>query len=271
VIVHSSSVCGTQVPETPAANISRNFFSGETRVPVSIVNARESASRSTVFTKLGLLAILTTLSFFVLSIGRAPVSSNGIRIHLPLSIALRKIDLKPHSPSAFEQELAMGPKALIDRWQPFIEEASQRFNLPVSWIRAVVQRESGGRTMMAEATPITSRVGALGIMQVMPQTYDQMRAQYDLGADPNNPHDNVIAGTAYLQWLYKRYGFPQMFAAYNDGPGNFDRHLSGARDLPPETVAYLAQMTDGLSEPRARTRKRLVREARVSGVDPSRG
>ncbi len=238
---------------------------------VSTVNARESASRFTVFTKLSLLGVLTMLSFFILSIGHAPVSSGGIRIHLPLSIALRRIDLEPQGPSAFEQELAMGPKALIDRWQPLIGEASQRFNLPVSWIRAVIQRESGGRTMMAEATPITSRVGALGIMQVMPQTYDQMRAQYDLGADPNDPHDNVIAGSAYLRWLYKRYGFPQMFAAYNDGPGNFDRHLSGARDLPPETVAYLAQMTDSLSAPRSRTRRRLVREARVAGADPSRG
>ena len=122
----------------------------------------------------------------------------------------------------------------------------------------------------AEATPITSRVGALGIMQVMPQTYDEIRAQYDLGTDPNNPHDNVIAGTAYLQWLYKRYGFPQMFAAYNDGPGNFDRHLSGARELPPETVAYLAQMADSLSAPRSRSRKRLVREARISGADRQR-
>ncbi len=70
-----------------------------------------------------------------------------------------------------------------------------------------------------------------------------MRAEYRLGADPHNAHDNVIAGAAYLRWLHRRYGFPAMFAAYNDGPGHYEDHLQGGRDLPAETKAYIAGIT----------------------------
>jgi soluble lytic murein transglycosylase-like protein len=111
--------------------------------------------------------------------------------------------------------------------------------------------------MEGEQTPIASDAGAVGVMQVMPETYDEIRAQYDLGADAADPHDNIIAGSAYLAWLYRRYGFPDMFAAYNDGPGNFDKYRSAGRSLPAETVAYLASMTENLDPPRrARIRSR---------------
>lgn len=147
-------------------------------------------------------------------------------------------------PTAFQQELAMTQTQLLDRWQPLVKEASEKFDVPQSWIRAVIQRESGGRTLEGEGLPITSRVGAIGLMQLMPATYRQMSEQYDLGRDPTNPRDNIFAGTAYLSWLKNRYGFPHMFAAYNYGPGNFDRFLADRRAiLPAETSAYIKAIT----------------------------
>ena len=53
--------------------------------------------------------------------------------------------------------------------------------------------ESSGKVMD------TSQAGAMGLMQVMPVTYDELRARYNLGDDPYDPHDNVMAGTAYLR------------------------------------------------------------------------
>jgi len=97
--------------------------------------------------------------------------------------------------------------------------------------------ESGGRTQLEAGKPITSKKGAMGIMQVMPETYKDMRAQYGLGADPYNPHDNVLAGAAYLHWLHEKYGYPKMFAAYNAGPKTVE---AGARQLPDETRAYVS-------------------------------
>jgi soluble lytic murein transglycosylase-like protein len=116
--------------------------------------------------------------------------------------------------------------------------------------------ESGGRTMLADDRKITSRAGAVGIMQVMPGTYDEMAQQYGLGSDRYDPHDNVFAGAAYLRWLHDRYGFPAMFAAYNGGPGTLDANLRGEEELPKETRNYLASVTNILDAPHRRTRAR---------------
>ena len=132
----------------------------------------------------------------------------------------------------------------LDRWQNFIVEASRRFGIPEAWIRAVMQAESGGRTMI-RGQPITSPAGAMGLMQVMPETWAELRDRYGLGTDPYDPHDNILAGAAYLRELYERYGYPDLFAAYNAGPRRFDEHLLNGRPLPDETLAYL--MTLGQS------------------------
>lgn len=65
--------------------------------------------------------------------------------------------------------------------------------------------------------------------------------RYDLGNDPYDPHDNILAGTAYLRELRDRYGAPGLFAAYNAGPARYDERLAG-RPLPVETEAYLRKL-----------------------------
>jgi soluble lytic murein transglycosylase-like protein len=102
-----------------------------------------------------------------------------------------------------------------------------------------MQAESGGRTML-DGRPITSRAGAMGLMQVMPDTYEETRRAHGLGPNPHDPHDNILAGTAYLRAMYDRYGYPGLFAAYNAGPDRYDEHLHDGRPLPAETRAYLA-------------------------------
>src|SRR6185503_9321697 len=155
--------------------------------------------------------------------------------------------------SEFAKEQAMSGTQLIERWAPFIKEASRRFKISSDWIRAVMRVESGGRTLLADKTPITSTAGAMGIMQVMPDTYRDMKEQYGLGADPFNPRDNILAGAAYLKWLHEKYGYPKMFAAYNAGPGTLDAQLAGSRKLPKETRDYIKKVSIilGIDEPAA--------------------
>ena len=136
---------------------------------------------------------------------------------------------------------------LMRRWSGEISAAAERFDIPPIWIRAVMQVESGGRTTLAENRPIKSRAGAMGLMQLMPKTYADMRAQSRLGPDAYDPHDNIVAGTAYLKWLRGKYGYPQMFAAYNDGPGHLDQRLRNAGLLPLETRTYLVRVTGMVS------------------------
>ncbi|HEV2561277.1 MAG TPA: lytic transglycosylase domain-containing protein [Rhizomicrobium sp.] len=155
--------------------------------------------------------------------------------------------LPKKAPSAFEQEQQMSFGQLMKRWNPFITEASKRFGVPQNWIHAVIQIESGGRTMLGENRPIKSSMGAEGLMQLMPSTYNDMRAQYGLGVNPYDPHDNILAGTAYLRWLRGKYGYPEMFAAYNDGPGNLEERLVRGGLLPIETRNYLASISNSLA------------------------
>ena len=141
------------------------------------------------------------------------------------------------------EEQRMSFSQLMNRWQPYIAEASHKFHIPTAWIRAVMKMESGGRTMLTENKPITSPVGAVGLMQLMPGTYKEMRQQYRLGANMHDPHDNIMAGAAYLRWLHRKYGFPAMFVAYNDGPGNLEAKQANQRELPVETRNYVARIT----------------------------
>lgn len=147
--------------------------------------------------------------------------------------------------------LALTPMASAhaeaDPWRDSIAEASRRFGVPEPWIRAVMRAESGGQTML-DGRPITSRAGAIGLMQVMPATYAEMRTAHGLGPDPADPHDNILAGTAYLRAMFDRYGYPGLFAAYNAGPGRYEQSLRG-RPLPEETRAYLITVAETRPQP----------------------
>ncbi|WP_313434688.1 lytic transglycosylase domain-containing protein [Novosphingobium sp.] len=135
----------------------------------------------------------------------------------------------------------------VDRWRPQISEASSRFGVPPSWIERVMRAESRGRTRLS-GRPIRSPKGAIGLMQLMPGTWAEMRDRLALGSDPDNPRDNILAGTFYLRLLYNRFGYPGLFAAYNAGPRRYEKHLAG-RLLPRETVAYLAEIAGPGTEP----------------------
>jgi hypothetical protein len=118
----------------------------------------------------------------------------------------------------------------------FVAEASQRFGIPAAWIRAVMRAESFG-----DVHAISPK-GAIGLMQIMPETWAGLRQRYRLGADPYDAHDNIIAGAAYLRELHDRYGIPGFLAAYNAGPARWEDHLATGRPLPAETRDYLTRL-----------------------------
>ena len=116
----------------------------------------------------------------------------------------------------------------------FVDEAAQRFAIPPLWIRAVMQAESGG-----DARALSTQ-GAMGLMQITPGTWAELRLRYGLGADPYDPRDNIAAGAAYLREMRDRYGEPGFLAAYNAGPDRYQEHVATGRPLPAETVSYMA-------------------------------
>ncbi len=131
------------------------------------------------------------------------------------------------------------PAARPQRAHPiadYIAEAARRFGIPAAWIWAVMGAESAG-----DARAVSHK-GAMGLLQIMPDTWSALRTRYGLGRDPFDPRDNILAGAAYLREMHDRYGSPGFLAAYNAGPQRYDEYLAGGRALPAETRAYVATL-----------------------------
>ena len=133
-----------------------------------------------------------------------------------------------------------------DPYAAFIREAAQRFGLPASWISDVMATESGGDVRAL------SPQGAMGLMQIMPDTWAGLRTRHGLGSDPYEPRDNILAGAAYLREMHDRYGAPGFLAAYNAGPTRYDEHLATGRELPTETQLYVALLAPLIGDGQAK-------------------
>jgi soluble lytic murein transglycosylase-like protein len=145
-----------------------------------------------------------------------------------------------------------GPRACppaVRAFAVFVTEAARRFHIPESWIRAVMRVESFG-----DARAVSPK-GAIGLMQVMPKTYAELRVRHRLGANPCDPHDNILAGAAYLREMLDRYGAPGFLAAYNAGPARYDEHLIKGQPLPGETQDYVAKLAPVIGVRQGENRK----------------
>jgi len=112
----------------------------------------------------------------------------------------------------------------------FVREASQKYGVERNLIQAVIKAESNYNPN-AE-----SRAGAVGLMQLLPSTANDMGV-----TDIYDPRENIFGGTRYLGMLLNRYtgNMERALAAYNWGPGHVDR----APDrLPAETRTYIQRV-----------------------------
>ncbi len=123
-----------------------------------------------------------------------------------------------------------------------VTEASARFGVPPRWIQSVIAVESNG-----DARAVSPK-GALGLMQIMPDTWADLRLRYGFGDDPFDARDNILGGTAYLRDLYDRFGAGGFLAAYNAGPARYQRYLADGKPLAVETRLYLAKLAARLPE-----------------------
>ena len=101
----------------------------------------------------------------------------------------------------------------VTRWGDYIRSASASHGIPADVIAAVIDVESSG------IPTCKSSAGAVGLMQLMPATAQEMGV-----TDRTNPQQNINGGTKYLRYLYDKVGgnYQQMLRAYNGGLGNKD-------------------------------------------------
>jgi len=125
------------------------------------------------------------------------------------------------------------PAAPALSYADLIAPTANRVGVNVALVKSIVKAES------AFNPDAVSCKGALGLMQVMPQTAK------DMGLDASKPVENLEAGTRYLKWLLERYsksknGLPKAIAAYNAGPGAVDKHHGIPKFR--ETQTYVARV-----------------------------
>ncbi len=164
--------------------------------------------------------------------GKLPSSGKGLLLLSGLLAFGGPLPIFPACAAA--QTTTTETQPTVHPYGTYVAVASQRFGLPERLLRAVMMVESDG---IARAV---SSKGAMGLMQIMPDTWIELSARYRLGNDPFVPRDNILAGAAYLRELYDQYGSPGFLAAYNAGPGRYDEYLVDDRPLPVETRNYVA-------------------------------
>ena len=125
-----------------------------------------------------------------------------------------------------------GPEKLTEQQlKPILAQAEKKFDIDEDLLASVIKQESGGHSRAV------SRAGAQGLMQLMPQTASDLGVQNTFA-----PGQNITGGTAYLDFLLKRYNndVKLALAAYNAGPAAVDRW----HGIPPyrETRAYVARV-----------------------------
>ena len=125
-----------------------------------------------------------------------------------------------------------------DRLDRIVREAAERHNVDPALVKAVITTESGWNPQAV------SRKGAVGLMQLIPQTAQRFGVNHSFDAA-----ENVEGGTSYLRSLLDRYNgdLPKSLAAYNAGERAVD--LSGGIPDYRETRMYVRKVTDNYFRP----------------------
>jgi soluble lytic murein transglycosylase-like protein len=143
----------------------------------------------------------------------------------PVDIRTMSFSRRGYSLTSFARPSRTAGRA-YDR---MIADSARQHGLPAALVKAVIATESN---FNARAV---SRKGALGLMQLMPETADM------LGVDPLQPDENVDGGARYLRQLWERFGdLTHALAAYNAGPGSIERY--GGMPPFPETQQYVRRV-----------------------------
>ena len=172
---------------------------------------------------------------------QAYLKSNGIQRDLDIDLAfelLKVYDMK-YAGNMYYKKYRL-PTEVNGSWAEPIRLAASQYGVPEQIIFNMMMAESSGDPWDKNGYPLRSSAGAIGLMQIMPETAKS------LGVDPTDPIQSIYGAAKYLAQLFNMFhDWKLAVAAYNAGPGNVQKY----KGVPPfkETIEYVRKVLGDIS------------------------
>ena len=171
-----------------------------------------------------------------------PVASTGGQGNTPATSGTSQPNTSSTRANNLSGDWKADPGFDANRYDSIIRDAASRHGVSPRLVKAIIQQESHFDPKAG------SQVGAKGLMQFMPKTWESAQIG---GGDIHDPKTNINAGAKYLGYLLKKFkgDVPTALAAYNHGEGNVGKNLArndgklNISELPKETRGYIRNIT----------------------------
>ncbi|MDA8432726.1 MAG: lytic transglycosylase domain-containing protein [Nitrospiraceae bacterium] len=161
------------------------------------------------------------------------VDENGVVCYTDSPMGKKTVRVLREKKLSGRPELSGGPQRPAEGrdYSTYVQQAATKYEIEPDLIKAVIKTESNGNHRAV------SRKGAMGLMQLMPSTANDMNV-----VNPFNPEENIEGGTRYLRSLLEKFNgdLTLALAAYNAGPKTVEKY----RSVPPisETRQYVRKI-----------------------------
>ncbi|MEJ2697841.1 MAG: lytic transglycosylase domain-containing protein [Candidatus Sulfobium sp.] len=159
------------------------------------------------------------------------VDANGVVCYTDAPMTQKSELVSKDAPVRRDVKVRQASYSVNHDYSEYVSRVASKYDLEPGLIRAVIRTESNG-----DRTAV-SKKGAIGLMQIMPATADDMNV-----GNPFDPKENIEGGTKYLKYLLERFDgdLTLALAAYNAGPATVEKYGG----MPPiqETRQYVKKV-----------------------------
>lgn len=157
------------------------------------------------------------------------IDENGVTCYTDAPAGKKNQKIVAKSKKLIPEKRTPGKSAAVSAdYSSYIQKSARKYEIEPELIHAVIRTEFNGNNRAV------SKKGAMGLMQLMPSTANDMNV-----SNPFNPEENIEGGTRYLRYLIEKFNgnLTLAIAAYNSGPKTVEKYGS----VPPisETRQYV--------------------------------